>query len=58
MSEITDSAAVGPLAVDAAESPIEDRLRWNIHATLEALFEEKFDAFLGRCRTGTGRRLP
>ncbi|WP_299657390.1 transposase, partial [uncultured Jannaschia sp.] len=33
---------------------IEDRLRQNIRATIEALFEEELAAFIGRCRYGRG----
>jgi hypothetical protein len=52
MSEITDTDAGAPSAVDVDDDPIEDRLRRNIRATIEALFEEELDAFLGRCRYG------
>jgi len=39
--------------------PIEDRLRSNIHATIEAILEEEIGAVLGRCRygrSGSGRK--
>jgi transposase-like protein len=44
------------LCGDAGHDPIEDRLRQNIRATIEALFEEELAAFIGRCRydRGTG----
>jgi transposase-like protein len=54
MSEITDSDAGAPSAVDVDDDPIEDRLRRNIRATIEALFEEELEAFLGRCRYERG----
>ena len=54
MSEITDTDAGAPSAVDVDNDPIEDRLRRNIRATIEALFEEELDAFLGRCRYERG----
>ena len=58
MSEITDTDASVPSAVDVDDDPIEDRLRRNIRATIEALFEEELEAFLGRCRyeRGNGAR--
>jgi len=54
MREITDTDAGAPSAVDVDDDPIEDRLRWNIRATIEALFEEELEAFLGRCRYERG----
>jgi transposase-like protein len=54
MREISDTDAGAPSAVDVDDDPIEDRLRWNIRATIEALFEEELEAFLGRCRYGRG----
>jgi transposase-like protein len=54
MSEITDTDAGAPSAVDVDNDPIEDRLRRNIRATIEALFEEELEAFLGRCRYERG----
>jgi transposase-like protein len=52
MSEISDTDTGAPSAVDVDDDPIEDRLRRNIRATIEALFEEELEAFLGRCRYG------
>ena len=54
MSEISDTDASVPSAVDVDDDPIEDRLRRNIRATIEASFEEELEAFLGRCRYGRG----
>tara|TARA_R110000744_G_scaffold129124_1_gene236462 strand:- start:120 stop:1322 length:1203 start_codon:yes stop_codon:yes gene_type:complete len=42
------------LCGDAGYDPIEDRLRQNIRATIEALFEEELAAFIGRCRYDRG----
>jgi len=39
---------------EAGYDPIEDRLRQNIRATIEALFEEELAAFIGRCRYDRG----
>lgn len=50
MKNNTDTAAFSLLANEAGYDPIEDRLRENIRATIEAVFEEELDAFLGRCR--------
>ena len=57
MKNNTDTAALSLLANEAGYDPIEDRLRENIRATIEAVFEEELDAFLGRCRydRGTGK---
>ena len=43
-----------PLGDDDAVDPIEARLRQNIRATIEALFEEEPEAAIGRCRHGRG----
>ena len=50
MKNNTDTATLSLLANEAGYDPIEDRLRENIRATIEAVFEEELDAFLGRCR--------
>jgi transposase-like protein len=55
-SEITDTGRCALSACDIDDDPIEDRLRRNMPATIEALFEEELDAFLGRCRYGRGAR--
>jgi len=54
MTETTDTARCALSGFDADDDPIEDRLRRNIRATIEALFEEELEAFLGRCRYGRG----
>ncbi len=38
----------------AGFDPIEDRLRENIRATIEAVFDEELGQFLGQCRYGRG----
>ncbi len=57
MKQITDTT--GPALLEAAGGydPIEDRLRQNIRATIEALFEEELADFIGRCRYGRGEGL-
>jgi transposase-like protein len=57
MKNNTDTSALSLLANEVGYDPIEDRLRENIRATIEAVFEEELDAFLGRCRydRGTGK---
>ena len=45
------------LCSDAGYDPIEDRLRQNIRATIEALFEEELAAVIGRCRYDRGGGL-
>jgi len=45
------------LCSDAGYDPIEDRLRQNIRATIEALFEEELAAVIGRCRYDRGEGL-
>jgi putative transposase len=52
MTQTTETAMPALLRNDAGFDPIEDRLRQNIRATIEALFEEELAAFLGRCRYG------
>ncbi len=54
MTKITDTTMPALLCGDAGYDPIEDRLRQNIRATIEALFEEELAAFIGRCRYGRG----
>ena len=53
MNDTTETSPAGLLAEDAYD-PIEKRLRANARATIEALFEEEFAAFLGRMRYGRG----
>lgn len=45
MKKNTDTAALSLLGNEAGYDPIEDRLRENIRATIEAVFEEELDAF-------------
>ena len=52
MSKITDTGAPALLAAGCSYDPIEDRLRQTVRATIEALFEEELEAFIGRCRYG------
>ena len=58
MKNNTNTSALSLLADELGCDPIEDRLRENIRATVEAVFEEELDAFPGRCRydRGTGTR--
>jgi transposase-like protein len=58
MKNDTDTAALSLLANEAGYDPIEDRLRENIRATIEAVFEEELGAFLGRCRYDRGPDKP
>src|SRR6056297_3932863 len=50
MTKTTDSSALSLLACDEGFDPIEDRLRANIRGTIEAVFNEELDSFLGRLR--------
>lgn len=52
MTQITDTSAFSLLACDEGFDPIEDRLRANIRGTIEAVFNEELDDFLGRLRYG------
>ena len=54
MTQITDTSTPALLEAGRGYDPIEDRLRQNIRATIEALFEEELEAFIGRCRYGRG----
>ncbi|MFZ3585549.1 transposase, partial [Loktanella sp. DJP18] len=54
MTNNNDTAPLTLLANEAGYDPIEDRLRENIRATIEAVFEEELEAFLGRCRYDRG----
>jgi len=63
MNQITDTASFALLGEQAGFDPIEDRLRANVRATIEAVFEEELASFLGRLRydraprTATHRHL-
>ena len=52
MTEITESAVFSLPPEEASYDPIEDRLRANVRATIETMFEEELAAFLGRLRYG------
>ena len=52
MNKITDISAHPLLACDDGFDPIEDRLRANTRSTIEAVFNEELDGFLGRLRYG------
>ena len=44
MTEITESAVFSLPPEEASYDPIEDRLRSNVRATIEAMFEEEWSA--------------
>jgi hypothetical protein len=50
MNQMTDTASSALLAEEAGFDPIEERLRANVRATIEAVFEEELASFLGRLR--------
>lgn len=52
MKHSTETPTPALLSSDPGHDPIEDRLRQNIRATIEALFEEELAEFIGRCRYG------
>ena len=54
MNKNTETSTFSLLANEAGYDPIEDRLRENIRATIEAVFEEELAQFLGRCRYDRG----
>ena len=54
MNSITGTASFALLAGDAGFDPIEKRLRMNVRATIEAVFEEELAGFLGRLRYDRG----
>lgn len=54
MNQITDTAGFALLAGEAGFDPIEERLRANVRATIEAVFEEELSSFLGRLRYHRG----
>ena len=54
MNQITDTSSFALLAGEAGFDPIEERLRMNVRATIEAVFEEELASFLGRLRYGRG----
>ncbi len=54
MKQNIDSSSLSPLSDASAYDPIEDRLRANVRATIEAMFEEELAEFLGRLRYDRG----
>ena len=54
MNQITETASFALLAGEAGFDPIEERLRANVRATIEAVFEEELAGFLGRLRYDRG----
>jgi transposase-like protein len=52
MTQITDTSKLALLACEEGFDPIEDRLRTNIRGTIEAVFDEELNGFLGRLRYG------
>jgi transposase-like protein len=52
MTQITDTSTLALLACEEGLDPIEDRLRANIRGTIEAVFDEELNGFLGRLRYG------
>lgn len=54
MTKNTDTSSFPLLAHEAGFDPIEERLRMNVRATIEAVFEEELASFLGRLRYDRG----
>lgn len=54
MKQITDTSTLSLLAFEDGFDPIEERLRANIRNTIEAVFQEELDSFLGRLRYRRG----
>lgn len=54
MNQNTDTASFALQAGDTGFDPIEERLRVNLRATIEAVFEEELASFLGRLRYDRG----
>jgi transposase-like protein len=54
MNQNTDTASFALLAGEPGFDPIEERLRINVRATIEAVFEEELASFLGRLRYDRG----
>ncbi|WP_223425618.1 IS256 family transposase [Tateyamaria pelophila] len=52
MTKTTDTSPISLLTCEEGFDPIEDRLRANIRGTIEAVFNEELDGFLGRLRYG------
>jgi hypothetical protein len=45
MNQINDTASLALLSTEPGFDPIEDRLRSNVRATIEAVFEEELVSF-------------
>jgi hypothetical protein len=58
VNQITDTASLARLAGEAAFDPIEERLRMNVRAIMEAAFEEELAGFPGRLRYAGGATVP
>lgn len=56
MTKNTYTSSFPLLAHEAGFDPIEERLRMNVRATIEAVFEEELASFLGRLRYDCGFR--
>lgn len=54
MKKTTETRGIALLACEEGFDPIEDRLRQNIRTTIEAVFFEELDSFLGRLRYSRG----
>jgi hypothetical protein len=54
MKQLIEPARLALLAGEAALDPIEERLRMNVRATMEAVFEEELAGFPGRLRYARG----
>ena len=54
MNRDTGPVTSALLSNEPGYDPLEDRLRINIRATIEAVFEEALQTFLGRSRYGRG----
>jgi transposase-like protein len=52
MTQITEASRLALLACEEGFDPIEDRLRLNIRGTIETVFDEELNGFLGRLRYG------
>ena len=52
MTQITDTSKLALRASEEGFDPIEDRLRTNIRGTIEGVFDEELNGFLGRLRYG------
>ena len=52
MNQTTEIPSFSLLSEEAGFDPIEERLRANVRATIEAMFEEELADFLGRLRYG------